>query len=274
VLIDGPDGRLWVERQGEGDPVTVVAHGITSSSEELAPLVTAVPGTRVLFDFRGHGRSEAPPEAAGYDYPAMRRDLAFVADRFGATRAFGASMGAGAILAILAEEPERFERVVLFIPARIDEPAPPATARSYPALADLLERYPLEEVARRHLAAPEMQPLLAARPGWRSLVERRVLRMNATGVPRALRAFADGPPPVADAEALRRVRAPALILAHEGDPIHPAEVARRLAELLPNATLRVWDEPLAMLDDPAAFASLVADFLGAPAPARPGAGRP
>jgi len=87
------------------------------------------------------------------------------------------------------------------------------------------------------------------------------MRMNQTGVPRALRAYVSGSYPVGDAEALRRVRAPALILAHENDPIHSADIARRLADLLPNATLRVWPEPLSMYDDIAAFQAEIGAFL-------------
>lgn len=259
-LVDGPDCRLWVEVLGEGEPVTVAAHGITSSAEEIAFFMHFVAGTRVLFDFRGHGRSESPPLEAGYDYPAMRRDLTFVADAHGARRAFGTSMGAGAILNMLVDDPDRFERVALFIPARIDEPNP-VSAERYPALAHLLETRPLEEVADMAAAAPESQPLFAARPQWRHLVRNRVLRMNGTGIPRALRAFVDGRPPIPDPTVLKRVTAPTLILAHENDPIHPASVARRLAELLPNAELQMWDEPLAMLDDPFAFAKTIGAFL-------------
>jgi pimeloyl-ACP methyl ester carboxylesterase len=76
-----------------------------------------------------------------------------------------------------------------------------------------------------------------------------------------LRAFVDGRPPVEDPSLLTGVTAPTLILSHENDPIHPAEVARRIAELLPNAELRMWDEPLGMLDDPMGFAREVATFL-------------
>lgn len=259
-LVDGPDCRLWVEVQGEGDPVTVVAHGITSSSEEISFFATRAPGSRVLFDFRGHGRSESPPESAGYDYPAMRRDLEFVADRYGATRAFGVSLGAGSILNVLADRPDRFERIVLFIPARIDE-ATRAASERYPPLAHLLETRSLEEVADLAVAAPESQPLFDIRPQWRQFIRARVLRMNSTGIPRALRASVDGAQPLEDPSALSRVTAPVLILGHEGDPLHPASVATRLADLLPNASLRMWPEPLSMLDDPVGFATIVGDFL-------------
>ena len=42
---------------------------------------------------------------------------------------------------------------------------------------------------------------------------------------------------IRDRELLRKVDAPVLVIAREGDPIHPAEVARVLAEIFPNAEL-------------------------------------
>ncbi len=260
-MIDGPDCRLYVETVGDGDPVTIVAHGITSSSEEIAAFVWETPGTRILFDFRGHGRSDSPPEEAGYDTAAMRRDLEFVADRFGATQALGVSMGSSATLNLLADDPDRFARLLFFIPSRIDANTEVSKER-YPALAHMLETMPLEEVADTIVDAPESQPLIIARPQWKELMRARVLRMNATGVPRALRAFAVGTPPCPDATVLKRVLAPTLVLGHENDPIHPSAVARKLGELMPNAEVRIWNEPLAMLDDFAAFTKTLADFLG------------
>ncbi|HJT38085.1 MAG TPA: alpha/beta hydrolase [Actinomycetota bacterium] len=260
-MIEGPDCGLWVEVEGSGVPVTVFAHGVTSSIAELKPLAARAPGTRVLFDFRGHGRSESPDAAAGYDHAAMRRDLAHVADRYEATQAFGVSMGAGALMSILEEEPDRFERLVFFIPASIDVPNEGSPV-AFPAMAHMLETYPLEEVVARTIDAPAQAPLFATRPYWRALWRDRIMRMNATGIPRALRAYVSGTYPVKDADALRQVRAPALILAHEHDPVHDAKIARRLAALLPNATLKVWPEPLSMYDDVDSFAALIGAFLG------------
>ena len=259
-LVDGPECRLWVEVVGEGDPVTIFAHGITSSSVEITPFTWRTKGTRVLFDFRGHGQSETPPETADWDTPGMRRDLEFVADTYGATQAFGVSMGSSAVLHLLADHPDRFDRLVFFIPSRLDQNTP-ASKDSYPMMASLLETLPLDECADRLLAAPESQPLFNARPAWRDLMRARILRMNAVGVPRALRAFATGRPPVPDPSVLKRVTAPTLILAHENDPIHPADTARRIAEVMTNADVRIWPEPLAMLDDFGTFADTIAGFL-------------
>lgn len=257
--LDGPDCRLWVDVRGEGAPVTVFAHGITSSSAEVGPFARRTPGTRVLFDFRGHGRSDSPPRDAGYGFDAMRRDLEFVADRYGATQAMGVSLGAGALLHLLADQPQRFRRLVFFLPAALDRAS--EGGAGFPHLADLLEAKPLEEVVRISLESEANRPLFEARPKWRNLMRQRILRMNSTGVPRALRVYAERPVPVPDPEVLRRVAAPALILAHEGDPLHEAAIARRIAELLPNAELRVWPEPMQMLDDVGEFARMVGEFL-------------
>ena len=44
---------------GTGDPVTVFAHGLAGSVSETKPLAMPLKGTRVLFNFRGHGGSDA-----------------------------------------------------------------------------------------------------------------------------------------------------------------------------------------------------------------------
>jgi pimeloyl-ACP methyl ester carboxylesterase len=258
TLLDGPDCRLWVDELGAGTPVSIWAHGLTGSTDEIRPLAAHTTGTRVLMDLRGHGASESPPEIAGYDHPAYRRDVEAVADAAGATRAFGLSTGAGAILNLLADRPDRFERVTLLLPASIDGPNL-AAGELYPLLARDLETMPLEQLAERQ--ATMDNPLFDARPYWRDLVRERTLRMNSTGVPRALRAYPTGRPPVADATALSRVTAPVLLLAQESDPVHDVVHARRLAKIFPNAELRVWSESLAMYDDIDAFARLIAAFM-------------
>jgi pimeloyl-ACP methyl ester carboxylesterase len=60
--------------------------------------------------------------------------------------------------------------------------------------------------------------------------------MNPVGVARSLRGIV-GDVAIRDRELLRTVDAPVLIIAREGDRIHPAAVAKALAELIPNAEL-------------------------------------
>ena len=101
-----------------GDPVTVVLHGLGASLAETRPLLSRVAGTTVLCSARGHGRSPLPP--GPFDHAVLAADLERVADGCGATGALGVSMGAGALLSLLARRPDRFERVVLVLPAALD----------------------------------------------------------------------------------------------------------------------------------------------------------
>ena len=59
--VASPDGtRLHVEVEGDGEPVTVFAHGLTNSCMELAAFTPMAPGTKVRFCFRGHAHSGTP----------------------------------------------------------------------------------------------------------------------------------------------------------------------------------------------------------------------
>ena len=134
-LVATPHG-VELERlcTGEGVPVTVFAHGLASSIAETRPLGSGVLGRKVFFHFRGHGRSAAP--AGGWAYADLARDLRAIADLAGATQAVGASMGAGALCRLLADNPGRFTKVVFFLPAVLDTPRPGA---AHARLADLLD---------------------------------------------------------------------------------------------------------------------------------------
>src|SRR5438552_18553479 len=115
-----PDATLHVEIDGEGEPVTVLAHGLTNSCRELAQLTPLLPGTKVRFCFRGHGHSSAPDR--GYRFADLAHDLDAVVSAYGATRAIGTSLGAGAICHLLQQQSDRFERLVLLLPAGLDRP--------------------------------------------------------------------------------------------------------------------------------------------------------
>ena len=66
-------------------------------------------------------------------YSALADELDAVATHVGATNALGVSMGAGAICHLVERVPDRFERVVLALPAVLDTP------RTDSALERLLE---------------------------------------------------------------------------------------------------------------------------------------
>ncbi len=258
-FLDVPGARVWYEAIGSGGPVTVVAHGLSSSSADLVGLAQGLTGTRVIFDFRGHGRSVAEP-GASFDQTAMAYDLRRIANHVAATHAVGVSMGAASILRILTREPARFEAIALLLPAWLDGDAPDREANA--RLADTLETPAgAQAVEREVLASDAMRALVGREPRWEHVIREQIRRMNAPGLTHALRAYPSGDAPVANPALLKRVVAPALILAHDGDPGHPAEVARRLHELLPHARLHVAPEPLEMLDDMHACGLTISGFF-------------
>ena len=228
------DARLHVEVDGQGAPVTVFAHGLTDSCRELAAFAPMVAGTKVRFCFRGHGHSSTPER--GYRFADFARDLDAVAATVGATRAVGTSLGAGAICHLLARKPDRFERLVLLLPAALDLPF--GHKESFLRTADLLETLPKDQAIEAILSEAGRLAKYEEAPWLREFDLALWQEMNAVGVARAIREVVDDVA-VEDRELLRKVEAPALIVCREGDLIHPAELGRVLANLLPRSELIV-----------------------------------
>src|SRR6266511_1651336 len=140
VTSDGV--ALHVDVEGSGDPVTLFCHGLTNNRTELAPFTPLLSGTKIRFDFRGHGLSESPPPCS-YRFADLANDVRAMADAYGATRAVGTSLGAGALCTLLVDDPERFERLVFVLPAGLDRPF--RESSRYLRMADLLESKPFDE---------------------------------------------------------------------------------------------------------------------------------
>ncbi len=246
---------LEVLALGAGAPVTVLAHGVGGSITETRQLAGGLAGTRVLYAARGHGASPLGDEPVTYDL--LARDLSDVAGDVAATRAVGVSMGAGSVLALLARHPDRFERVVLFLPASLDEPRGVVRPARGLALADALDARDVDAVSRL-VAADVPADLAGVAPAY--VRARSAFLLGSPGVAAVLRGLSTLAP-VRDRELLRAVTADVLLLAQDGDPLHPASVARELAGLLPSATLEVFDRPGALLRERRRVRELVVGFL-------------
>jgi pimeloyl-ACP methyl ester carboxylesterase len=212
--------------------VTVFAHGLTNNRNELAAFTPLIPGTKVRFDFRGHGRSSSP--STGFGFEDFARDLDAVANEFGATVAVGTSLGAGAAGRLVCRAPDRFERMVWLLPAGLDRPF--AVANRYHALAGGLEGKSPEEALEAVLNDPERVSEYLETP-WRLEVDRVLWQHDdPDGLARAIHGVVEDWP-IPDRELLRGVEIPTLVVCVEGDEIHPAELGRLLTSLLPNAEL-------------------------------------
>jgi pimeloyl-ACP methyl ester carboxylesterase len=231
------DATIHVAVEGSGDPVTVFAHGLTNSCMELAAFTPFAPGTKVRFCFRGHGHSSTPP-AGSFAFADFARDLLDVATAYGATNAVGTSLGAGALVHLLADDPTRFERLVFLLPAALDRPI--GDRALFDRTAQLLETLPREEAIEAVLAESGRAEAYEHQPGLRDFDLLLWQDMNPVGVARAIRQVVSDVA-IDDRERLRGVTARALIIAREGDAVHPAAVARAMASLMPAADLVLLD---------------------------------
>ncbi len=238
LLEAGPGMALEYLVTGTGDPVTVFAHGLGQGIAETRPLGSGVPGRRVFFHFRGHGRSTAPPGLWGY--ADLAADLAAVADRTGATRALGVSLGAGALCRLVADRPTKFDRLVFFLPAALDRPHTDPARERFATLLDAVGSGDAARVAEA--VAPEAPASVRHTPAGWAFLRQRIDQLLRDGLAPAL-ATLDEEIPLPSPAPLAAVTAPALVIGARGDEVHPVAVAERLAAALPHATLHVYDEP-------------------------------
>jgi pimeloyl-ACP methyl ester carboxylesterase len=212
-----------------------------------------VHGRRVFYAGRGHSGDLPVP----FTYRDLGQDLLAVADDHGATRALGVSMGAGALLSLLAARPTRFEKAVCFLPGAIDRPRADDAVRRFASLVTALDAGDRAAV-RAFVAAEIPADLRDAAAGY---VETRTdFLLASPGIPVAVASL---PPvtPVDDRSELAGVSTEVLVLGQEGDPLHPAQVARELAAALPKARLVVFDRPGVMLRERRRLRTEISDFL-------------
>lgn len=250
------DATLHVEVDGDGLPVSILAHGLMNSCRELAALTPLVPGTKVRFCFRGHGHSSSPER--GYRFADFARDVSAVADAYGATIAFGTSLGAGAIGHLLTTPPDRFDKLIFLLPAGLDRPFQYKDKMLH--TAGLMDGKSVEAAIEAITADPGRALSYLEYPWLRDFDRQMLQELNTVGVPRAIREVIEDWP-LQDREQMRKVTAPTLLICREGDDIHPAEVGRILAEVMPNAELLLFRDSAEMYQAIPQIVARVREFL-------------
>ncbi len=154
------------------------------------------------------------------------------------------SLGAAALLRLLADEPSRFERVVIALPGVLTASRSDADLAVTDALADAVVAGPAGDPVAIAGALVAMQPeAVRGRTDVKLWARRHAAELGGrSGIAEAIRRM---PRAVAlpSLGVLDGVTAEVLVLAQRDDRLHPVESAEQLAAALPNAQLAVSDVP-------------------------------
>jgi pimeloyl-ACP methyl ester carboxylesterase len=265
--IDTADGyTLHAESHGAGMPV-VFSNPLCTTTEnwraQVAPFVAS--GLRViLWDYRGHGQSDAPEDPEAYTLEHVLDDFERVLDW--ATPAapavlLGLSFGGLASLQLALSRPERVRALVLVGsgPGFKDAAAQARWQTMLGRTADLIEHEGMQAL----LAGRAARTLIGRRPELPAA--RAAGRAIARQCPRGVALFARqlGAPSHSVIDRLRDVSQPALILIGEKDTAF-LRAAELMTSRLPDAEcVRLADAGhIVNIEQPAAFEAAVLDFLG------------
>ncbi|HEX6275081.1 MAG TPA: alpha/beta hydrolase [Polyangiaceae bacterium] len=234
--------RLHVESAGSGRAL-VFAHGFGGSARNFRPQARALGRTHrvILYDARGHARSDAPADANEYVLDRLVDDYEHVATGDASTErredggviAGGLSLGAATALAFALRRPERVRALVLASPpGGADDPPRRSWALAF---AHAIDERGLEAAGAEFVWGERAR----FDPRGAALIRQGLMEHPPAALAHVLRrTLAELPGPSAlDAE-LRRFPHPALVIAgaEDASALGPA---RALAERLPNAELVV-----------------------------------
>ena len=222
---------------GSGSPTTCFVPGLGQSTSDTRPFGSGVVGSKVFVSLPGHDQR---PVAGDLSYEQLIREVSGVIRNTRATRAVGVSLGASVLLSLPSEQLLTLDRLVLALPASIDEPRAAEMIEFSQRIADAIDSN--DQIALPKLLVQMQPPSTHGRADVRMWARRQAAELGGTSVAEAFRVFPSSEPPVSLA-ALEEVQTPALVVAQREDPWHSVETAEQLAATLPNARLVVSDVP-------------------------------
>ncbi len=248
ALLDRDGVNLYYETHGKG-PVILLTHGFSATSQMWREQIEALSRdhTLILWDMRGHGRSDAPADGAAYSEALTTADMAALLDHHGAERAVigGLSLGGYMSLAFYADFPQRVDGLLVIDtgPGYKRDEAREAWNRQAGETARGIEQHGLDA-----LAGGSAERAQAEHRDLNGLV-RAARHMLTQHSPRVI-------------ELLPHIAVPTLVLAGAQDEPFLA-ATDYMAAKIPNARRVIVDDAghAANMDQPAAFNAAVSGFL-------------
>jgi pimeloyl-ACP methyl ester carboxylesterase len=251
--------RLAYTIYGDGPRTFVLVHGLLLSQKMHRPLASALAarGNRVVtLDLLGHGRSDRPRDMTRYSMPFFGQQMIALLDHLELDEAVlgGTSLGANATLEAAVHAPQRVRGMVVEMPV-LDNALLGCAIAFTPLMIALTFGEPaMRLVARGARMVPRgAGPLLAD-------IGLDTIRQDPAPSAAVLHGLFFGR--TAPHKALRReIAAPALVIGHERDPIHPFSDSDALVAELRNARLVQASSILELRLSPERLTGEIGDFL-------------
>ena len=251
--------RLEYTEYGAGDRWVVLLPGQLMPRSMHGPLarVLAAAGMHVVtVDLLGHGRSDRPLDPKEYSMTAFGEQVVALLDHLGADEAVvgGTSLGSNVSLEVADAAPGRVRGLLLEMP--VLDNALEAGLIAFGPLMFLARFVPVSITVTRKLAKLVPRGVV---PFWTGIaldtLDQRPAPMAA-----AIHGIFFGR--IAPASKRRRqIQAPALVIGHPRDPIHPAADAAMLADELPNARFVAARSILEWRSQPARLDAEAVEFV-------------
>jgi pimeloyl-ACP methyl ester carboxylesterase len=246
---------------GEGSRPTLLMPGLLLSQRMQEPLARelAARGERVIvMDPLGHGRSDRPRDMWRYSMTTFGGQAIALLDHLEIEQAVvgGTSLGANITLEVAAAAPERVRGMLLEMPV-LDNALLGCAIAFTPLLVMTTFGEPVMKVVQRGARLARRAPLpflgelaadwLAQDPGPSAAVLQGLF-FGRVAPHRTIR---------------RTLEAPALVVGHPRDPVHPFSDAGMLATELPNGHLLNADSMFELRTRPARLTGEIAAFVDA-----------
>ena len=233
---EGDAGRDRIEytEYGGGDSWVVLIHGQLMPRRMQQPLARALAAEGlhvVTIDLLGHGRSDRPADPLVYSMTAFGEQVIALLDHLGAAQAIigGTSLGANVSLEVAVLAPKRVRGLILEMP--VLDNALEAGILAFAPLLFASRFLPFTVNGLRLVTRPIPRGVV---PFWAGILL-DTCNQRADSVAAVVHGLFFGR--VAPQSKQRQaITAPALIVGHGADPIHPAADAAMLADEMPNST--------------------------------------
>jgi pimeloyl-ACP methyl ester carboxylesterase len=226
--------KLSYEVHGTGPQLLVYLHGLLLDRYLNRPLATSLAqaGNRVvLLDLPGHGKSDKPRHAAMHRMDSYAECVVALLDHLGAESGVigGVSLGANVALQCAAQSPDRVAGLLLEMPV-LEWAVPAAGLVFLPLLIGV------HYAARAFRILGGVTRRLPKTSNWAIEGLRAPISLDPEESAAVLHGLFVGPiAPTVDQR--RAILAPALVIGHHADFIHPFSDASNLVEQLPSARL-------------------------------------